>query len=204
MEECRQLFPQVHFEAFKALFVPDDCPYLLEETSLNYHYPPQSAQSIVKKFLTRPATSDSGVDTCEEASSQPDAATDKFVDALSEETINNVIQNVDSGGRELFSACVKEVKEHLSRDPFDEFKQSMYFLRYLQWKKLETQHVTYKTFRMYRVLGKGGFGEVCACQTRATGKMYACKKLEKKRVKKRKGETMVLSEKLILQKINSR
>ena len=52
--------------------------------------------------------------------------------------------------------------------------------------------------------GKGGFGEVCACQTRATGKMYACKKLEKKRIKKRKGESMVLSEKLILQKINSR
>ena len=54
------------------------------------------------------------------------------------------------------------------------------------------------------ILGKGGFGEVCACQTRATGKMYACKKLEKKRIKKRKGESMVLSEKLILQKINSR
>lgn len=57
---------------------------------------------------------------------------------------------------------------------------------------------------MYRVLGKGGFGEVCACQVRATGKMYACKKLEKKRIKKRKGEAMVLIEKQILQKINSR
>jgi serine/threonine protein kinase len=57
---------------------------------------------------------------------------------------------------------------------------------------------------MYRVLGKGGFGEVCACQVRATGKMYACKKLEKKRIKKRRGEAMVLTEKQILQKINSR
>lgn len=57
---------------------------------------------------------------------------------------------------------------------------------------------------MYRVLGKGGFGEVCACQVRATGKMYACKKLEKKRIKKRKGEAMALNEKVILQKINSR
>lgn len=54
------------------------------------------------------------------------------------------------------------------------------------------------------MLGKGGFGEVCACQVRATGKMYACKKLEKKRIKKRKGEAMVLIEKQILQKINSR
>ena len=67
-----------------------------------------------------------------------------------------------------------------------------------------SQPVTYKTFRMYRVLGKGGFGEVCACQVRATGKMYACKKLEKKRIKKRKGEAMVLIEKQILQKVNSR
>ncbi|GLH07401.1 G protein-coupled receptor kinase 2 [Gryllus bimaculatus] len=96
------------------------------------------------------------------------------------------------------------VKTFLAGDPFRQFECSMYFHRYLQWKWLESQPVTYKTFRMYRVLGKGGFGEVCACQVRATGKMYACKKLEKKRIKKRKGEAMVLIEKQILQKINSR
>lgn len=47
------------------------------------------------------------------------------------------------------------------------------------------------------------FNQVCACQVRATGKMYACKKLEKKRVKKRKGEAMALNEKRILEKVNS-
>lgn len=46
--------------------------------------------------------------------------------------------------------------------------------------------------------------KVCACQVRATGKMYACKKLEKKRIKKRKGESMALNEKQILEKVNSR
>lgn len=46
--------------------------------------------------------------------------------------------------------------------------------------------------------------QVCACQVRATGKMYACKKLEKKRIKKRKGESMALNEKQILEKVNSR
>ncbi|XP_010846279.1 PREDICTED: G protein-coupled receptor kinase 4 isoform X2 [Bison bison bison] len=66
------------------------------------------------------------------------------------------------------------------------------------------QPVTKSTFRHYRVLGKGGFGEVCACQVRATGKMYACKKLEKKRIKRRKGEAMALSEKRILEKVHSR
>jgi G protein-coupled receptor kinase len=34
--------------------------------------------------------------------------------------------------------------------------------------------------------------------------MYACKKLEKKRIKKRKGETMALNEKQILERVNSR
>ncbi|XP_056636754.1 G protein-coupled receptor kinase 2 [Diorhabda sublineata] len=109
-----------------------------------------------------------------------------------------------NGHKDLFASCVKAVKDSLAGEPFREFTTSMYFHRYLQWKWLESQPITYKTFRMYRVLGKGGFGEVCACQVRATGKMYACKKLEKKRIKKRKGEAMVLIEKQILQKINSR
>ncbi|KAB0343386.1 hypothetical protein FD754_020312, partial [Muntiacus muntjak] len=52
-------------------------------------------------------------------------------------------------------------------------------------------------------LDAGGFA-VCACQVRATGKMYACKKLEKKRIKRRKGEAMALNEKRILEKVHSR
>uniref|UniRef100_A0A3P8WP94 G protein-coupled receptor kinase n=1 Tax=Cynoglossus semilaevis TaxID=244447 RepID=A0A3P8WP94_CYNSE len=87
---------------------------------------------------------------------------------------------------------------------FKDYQNSMYFDRFLQWKILERQPITKDTFRQYRVLGKGGFGEVCACQVRATGKMYACKKLEKKRIKKRKGESMALNEKQILEKVNSR
>ena len=46
--------------------------------------------------------------------------------------------------------------------------------------------------------------QVCACQVRSSGKMYACKRLEKKRIKKRKGEAMALNEKQILESVNSR
>uniref|UniRef100_A0A5F9DCK5 G protein-coupled receptor kinase n=1 Tax=Oryctolagus cuniculus TaxID=9986 RepID=A0A5F9DCK5_RABIT len=105
--------------------------------------------------------------------------------------------------KELFSACARSVHDYLSGEPFHEYLDSMYFDRFLQWKWLERQPVTKNTFRQYRVLGKGGFGEVCACQVRATGKMYACKRLEKKRIKKRKGESMALNEKQILEKVNS-
>uniref|UniRef100_A0AAY5F1J2 G protein-coupled receptor kinase n=1 Tax=Electrophorus electricus TaxID=8005 RepID=A0AAY5F1J2_ELEEL len=106
--------------------------------------------------------------------------------------------------KEIFSDCRKALHDHLSGAPFSDYQNSMYFDRFLQWKMLERQPVTKDTFRQYRVLGKGGFGEVCACQVRATGKMYACKKLEKKRIKKRKGEAMALNEKQILEKVNSR
>ncbi|KAH8406711.1 hypothetical protein KR222_007309, partial [Zaprionus bogoriensis] len=132
------------------------------------------------------------------------SASDELVlDVLNDDLIAQVRNKLNSGGKDLFAHCVKAVKAFLAGEPFREFENSMYFHRYLQWKWLEAQPITYKTFRMYRVLGKGGFGEVCACQVRATGKMYACKKLEKKRIKKRKGESMVLIEKQILQKINS-
>lgn len=43
-----------------------------------------------------------------------------------------------------------------------------------------------------------------ACQVRATGMMYACKKLDKTHVKKRKGEAMALNEKKILEGLDSR
>lgn len=125
----------------------------------------------------------------------------------------------------MTSCFLRIVRAYLSQQPFCSFTDSMYFQRYLQWKwreewvcvelyschptyfcciKIERQAIDKKTFRLYRVLGKGGFGEVCACQVRATGKMYALKKLEKKRIKKRHGESMTLNEKQILERIDSR
>lgn len=64
--------------------------------------------------------------------------------------------------------------------------------------------ITKDHFRQYRVLGKGGFGLVFACQSKFSGKMYALKKLEKKRVKKRNGEKLALNEKEVLEKVDSR
>ncbi|XP_051021270.1 G protein-coupled receptor kinase 4 [Acomys russatus] len=106
--------------------------------------------------------------------------------------------------KNVFEECSRIVYDYLSETPFEEYQDSPFFCRFLQWKWLERRPVTKNTFRHYRVLGKGGFGEVCACQVRSTGKMYACKKLEKKRIKKRKGETMALNEKRILEKLHSR
>nr|KAF6280157.1 G protein-coupled receptor kinase 4 [Pipistrellus kuhlii] len=114
------------------------------------------------------------------------------------------LQLKENPSKELFNECVRVVHHFLSGKPFEEYQESPYFSRFLQWKWLERRPVTKKTFRHYRVLGKGGFGEVYACQVRATGKMYACKKLEKKRIKRRNGEAMALNEKRLLEKVQSR
>jgi len=131
-------------------------------------------------------------------------AAEEAIEIVNDDIIEQCKERLHEGSKDVFASCTAVVRGYLAGEPFSDFKNSMFFHRYLQWKFLESQAVTYKTFRMYRVLGKGGFGEVCACQVRATGKMYACKKLEKKRIKKRKGEAMVLIEKQILQRINSR
>ncbi|XP_072514440.1 G protein-coupled receptor kinase 5 [Salminus brasiliensis] len=115
--------------------------------------------------------------------------------------IENLQRNVCNGD---FSHFRKTVHDFLSGAPFKDYQKSMFFDRFLQWKMVERKPVTRDMFREYRVLGKGGFGEVFACQARASGKMYACKKLEKKRVKKRRGEHLALNEKQILEKVNSR
>ncbi|KAM4634993.1 G protein-coupled receptor kinase 5 [Polymixia lowei] len=104
----------------------------------------------------------------------------------------------------IFHDCREDLHKYLSGSPFLQYQESMFFDRFVQWKMLERQPITKHTFRQYRLLGKGGFGEVWACQVRATGKMYACKKLDKTHVKKRRGESMALNEKEILEKIDSR
>uniref|UniRef100_A0A8P4G776 G protein-coupled receptor kinase n=1 Tax=Dicentrarchus labrax TaxID=13489 RepID=A0A8P4G776_DICLA len=99
---------------------------------------------------------------------------------------------------------IKEAtRDFLRGKPFLEFMKSPFFYRFLQWKEYEKQKITNKYFYEFRTLGKGGFGEVCAVQVKYTGQMYACKKLDKSRLKKKGGERFALLEKQILEKVNS-
>ncbi|KAM4627519.1 rhodopsin kinase grk7-b [Polymixia lowei] len=110
----------------------------------------------------------------------------------------------DKDFEEVMMGKVKEVtKDFLKGKPFSEYQKSSYFDKFLQWKEYEKQKISDRYFYEFRTLGKGGFGEVCAVQVKHTGQMYACKKLDKKRLKKKGGEKMALLEKQILEKVNS-
>ncbi|KAF5914553.1 hypothetical protein HPG69_007938, partial [Diceros bicornis minor] len=103
----------------------------------------------------------------------------------------------------LVALAKAEAMAFLQDQPFRDFLASPFYDKFLQWKVFEMRPVSDSYFTEFRVLGKGGFGEVCAVQVRNTGKMYACKKLDKKRLKKKNGEKMALSEKEILERISS-
>nr|AUG68921.1 G protein-coupled receptor kinase 7-1 [Geotria australis] len=110
----------------------------------------------------------------------------------------------DAGEREAAIPLARqEMRTFLSGAAFREFIDSASYEKFLQWKMLEKKPVTDKTFYEFRMLGKGGFGEVCAVQAKVSGKMYACKKLEKKRLKKKNGEKMALLEKEVLEIVSS-
>ncbi|XP_067275437.1 rhodopsin kinase grk7-b isoform X6 [Pseudorasbora parva] len=117
------------------------------------------------------------------------------------EKCNSVSEN---DFEEVMMGQVKEAtQEFLRGKPFDEYQTSPFFERFVQWKEFEKQPISDKYFFEFRTLGKGGFGEVCAVQVKNTGQMYACKKLDKKRLKKKGGQKMALLEKKILEKANS-
>ncbi|KAI4815334.1 hypothetical protein KUCAC02_005483 [Chaenocephalus aceratus] len=99
---------------------------------------------------------------------------------------------------------LREATRDLLRDkPFVEYLDSPYFYKFLQWKEYEKQKINDRYFYEFRTLGKGGFGEVCAVQVKHTGQMYACKKLDKRCLKKKGCERLALLEKRILEQVNS-
>lgn len=128
---------------------------------------PQKAQAILAEYL--------------------DPQAKLFCSFLDEGMVVKVREGLVASGDGLFQPLLQATLAYLSQAPFQEYLDTLYFQRFLQWKWLEAQPTGEDWFLDFRVLGKGGFGEVSACQMKATGKMYACKKLNKKRLKKRKG-----------------
>lgn len=58
-------------------------------------------------------------------------------------------------------------------------------------------------FSVHRIIGRGGFGEVYGCRKADTGKMYAMKCLDKKRIKMKQGESLALNERMMLSSVSN-
>ncbi|XP_039501290.1 G protein-coupled receptor kinase 1 isoform X3 [Drosophila santomea] len=68
---------------------------------------------------------------------------------------------------------------------------------------VELFELTMNDFSVHRIIGRGGFGEVYGCRKADTGKMYAMKCLDKKRIKMKQGEMLALNERNMLQAVST-
>ncbi|KAJ8312861.1 hypothetical protein KUTeg_010234 [Tegillarca granosa] len=99
----------------------------------------------------------------------------------------------------IFEPYIEEICNSLRGHIFDKFIESEKYTRFCQWKNLELNiQLTMNDFSVHRIIGRGGFGEVYGCRKADTGKMYAMKCLDKKRIKMKQGETLALNERIML------
>ncbi|XP_071848958.1 G protein-coupled receptor kinase 3-like isoform X1 [Apostichopus japonicus] len=100
---------------------------------------------------------------------------------------------------DLFKPYIVEILNSVKGEIFQIFLESEKFTRFCQWKNVELNiNLTMNDFSVHRIIGRGGFGEVYGCRKADTGKMYAMKCLDKKRIKMKQGETLALNERIML------
>ena len=115
---------------------------------------------------------------------------------VSETKIQRLPDNFFDKAEAVVLASIK-AKYWDSFDGSEEHTKLMHFLWFQDRKVIE------EDFFVMRVLGRGGFGLVNACKKGTSGKLYAMKVMNKKRIKIKKSETLILNERRALSKVDS-
>mmetsp|Transcript_7372 Transcript_7372/g.20457 ORF Transcript_7372/g.20457 Transcript_7372/m.20457 type:complete len:731 (-) Transcript_7372:1517-3709(-) len=115
---------------------------------------------------------------------------------VSETKIQRLPDNFFDKAEAVVLASIK-AKYWDSFDGSEEHAKLMNFLWFQDRKVIE------EDFFVMRVLGRGGFGLVNACKKGTSGKLYAMKVMNKKRIKIKKSEQLILNERRALSKVDS-
>lgn len=105
--------------------------------------------------------------------------------------------------RDIFDKLEAVVFETLKHHYFPAFVQSEDYTRLLNFLWYEDRKVVEEDFFILRALGRGGFGLVNGCRKGTSGKLYAMKIMNKKRIKMKKAENLTLNERMVLAAVNS-
>jgi len=146
----------------------------------------KKAREIYDTFIMRELLSNSGLYSSDSA-----------------ENVQKLLQNAEVPAN-LFDLYIEEIFSYLRGNIFQRYVESDKFTRFCQWKNLELNiALSMNDFSVHRIIGRGGFGEVYGCRKADTGKMYAMKCLDKKRIKMKQGETLALNERIMLSLVST-
>lgn len=109
----------------------------------------------------------------------------------------------ESVNTNVFDTVEHVIFQYLKDKHMDNFRMSELYTKYFRFLYLQRKPVTEDDFTLFRVLGRGGFGLVNGCKKCTTGKLYAMKMMNKKRVKMKKSEELCLNERRILAMVES-
>ncbi|CAM9125538.1 unnamed protein product, partial [Ectocarpus fasciculatus] len=83
------------------------------------------------------------------------------------------------------------------------FEESPFYTKYHGFMCLSEATLTEDDFSLFRVLGRGGFGLVNGCKKCTSGKLFAMKVMDKRRIKMKKSESLCVNERNILALVDS-
>ncbi|GAB5357632.1 hypothetical protein AAMO2058_000390500 [Amorphochlora amoebiformis] len=110
----------------------------------------------------------------------------------------------------MFDEVTEEVRRDMLHGIFPRFLKSKFYRRYIRCcaaTRVSNQpsvpgnpcaKVTLKDFKVFRALGRGGFGSVKACRKKNCGSLYAMKIINKKRVRVKNALKNVMEERNVL------
>jgi hypothetical protein len=121
---------------------------------------------------------------------------DPLTNNLSKISNKQVINN-------LFDEIEFIIFKYVESKYYDSFKFS-YWKIYSEYMAIAaTMPFCDEDFFFIRLLGRGGFGIVFACSQSCSGKLYAAKSMNKKRVKLKKSMEMIKNERIVLSLLSS-
>jgi len=123
------------------------------------------------------------------------------------ESMRNLTRRLKNDGNymssDLFDKAEAIVVECLRKEYWQSFCESEHYKKLRNFLWYQDRRVVPEDFFVMRVLGRGGFGLVTACKKGTSGKLYAMKVMNKKRIKSKKSEQLAMNERKALAAVES-
>mmetsp|Transcript_10214 Transcript_10214/g.22706 ORF Transcript_10214/g.22706 Transcript_10214/m.22706 type:complete len:575 (+) Transcript_10214:344-2068(+) len=163
----------------------------------------ESILNSVDKLRKSPGYEDLSEVHDEDDSEENKSWKDKHLASIKLRSFRNMSMVSNKLPENLFDEAEVIVAENIREKHWAGFQSSEHHAKLLNFLWVQDRTVVEEDFFVMRVLGRGGFGLVTACKKGTSGKLYAMKVMNKKRIKLKKAEQLTLNEQKCLADVDS-